>query len=130
MKNKIKKLKDNKFMAYAIVISFILITISIIRSAITGITHDEAYTFVNYVTYNPLDVFKGLFATGTMYANNHILNSFLISFFIRIIPIPYCEFIIRLPNIIFYVFYLYFAYKLCLKYEHKFLFFTIVSYFS
>ena len=95
-----------------------LITFSIIRSANTGITFDEAYTYLTSVYRNPFKVFLSLFADSYL-ANNHILNSFCMSVIKLIIPINYNEFLIRLPNIIFYILYLIYSYKLSNKYQSK-----------
>ena len=110
--------KNNIFLIAAVIISIALITFSVIRSAKTGITYDEAYTYLTSVYRNPFKVFFALFADNYL-ANNHILNTFFISAIKLVIPINYNEFLIRLPNILFYVLYLIYSYKLSNKYQSK-----------
>lgn len=120
MKYKLKKIMTNKkFEIFAISISVMFIIFNVLRAKNTGITYDEAYTYRNYVFSNPFTVFSYIFKPGTL-ANNHLLNSFFISFFQRLIPIYYNELLIRVPNLLFYIIYLIFAYKLSCMYKHKY----------
>lgn len=121
-----KKKNNNNFLYYSTIIGFILFIIVIIRASNTGITYDEAYTYLNYVKSNPFGVIKYLFTSDRILANNHLMNTFLISLFQRIFNIKYNVFIIRLPNILFYALYLIFSYKLANLYKHKYLFFNIL----
>lgn len=80
-----------------------------------------------YVLKIPFETAKELISgRGLIFANNHILNSFLISVVQLISKQYYNEFIIRLPNLIFYIFYLIFAYLLSKKYKHKYLCFNLL----
>lgn len=116
------------FFIYYIAMSAILLTITIFRAATTGITEDEAWTYLHWVRHNPLDVlkylniFKETFTTG----NNHILNSFLISFFELFFHHNYNEFVIRLPNVISYIWYLLFAYLITKDTKYKYLNFSLL----
>lgn len=83
--------------------SFVL-TITMIRSAITGITYDEAVTYLNY-SQDFSDFLK------IESANNHPLNSLLIYLTSSITGQKYNEFIIRLPSIFAFCLYLFSSYK-------------------
>ena len=115
-----------KFLKYTFIIGIVLLSISIFRALTTSITYDEAYTYVNYISTDLKGIIRPLFTKGTILANNHYLNSFLISMLDIITGIKYNEFLIRLPNIFFYIVYLIFSYKIASKYRHKYLFFNLL----
>lgn len=117
--------KSKPFFVYYIVMSAILVTITIFRASTTGITEDEAWTYVHYIQPNPFAVIKYLNVKGT-FANNHILNSFLISFFELFFHHNYNEFVIRLPNAISYIWYLLFAYLITKDTKYKYLNFSLL----
>lgn len=120
--------KEKKFLIYAVVVGLIVLTIAVIRSCIASITYDEAYTYLEYVTSNPFEVFKAIFTSEKVLANNHLLNSFSVSVIQFIFRIKYSAFLIRLPNLISYVVYLVFAYKFAKKYRYKFFVFTTLAF--
>ena len=120
-----KKKNDCYFLTFVAVISLLLFSLTTYRTITTGITYDEAYTYMNYVSRNPFFVFKFMFIKGT-YANHHILNSFLISCLQSIINTRYSEIMIRIPNVIFYLIYLLFSYLLCKDYKYKYLSFSLL----
>lgn len=122
-----KKMKKiDKFKVYCSVIGVILVLTCFIRAKITGITYDEAFTYAYYVQKNPIDVFKTMFIKGTL-ANNHLLNSFFISLFQCIIKNhKYSELLIRLPNLIFYITYITYSYKISKNKKYKYLLFTLL----
>jgi hypothetical protein len=70
----IKKVLKNKFLVFSIILSLILFTISFYRAKNTGITYDEAYTYMFYAKNFTLKSFSALFSSGTL-ANNHIINT-------------------------------------------------------
>lgn len=111
---------------FCLVISLILVGTTIYRAATTGITYDESYTYLYYVPTNPLKVFLEIFNEGVL-ANNHILNSFFISMFNALSKVKYNEFIIRFPNILFYIVYLYFAYKICENNKYRYAGFSLLT---
>lgn len=121
----IQKFKNDKFFCFACVVALFVFSITLIRLANTGITYDEAFTYKTYIHKNPFIVFTYLFKNGT-WANNHILNSFFISLFQTIIPLKYNEILIRMPNLLFYVLYLIFSYKICKNYKIKYAAFTLL----
>ncbi len=88
-------------------IALCVFLITVVRAAYTGITYDEAYTYLVYAKdFDILDpsLMKSMFTDS--FANNHWLNTILIHFFQSIFGLYYDEFIIRLPNLIFFFFYL------------------------
>ena len=136
-KKKIKEIVTNKFVIYVFIIAVILLAFTIYRSATTGITWDEAFTYQNYVKRNPFHAFRGLFINGprngvytgdTVIANNHMLNTFLISLFTKTIGVTFNILMIRMPNIIFYFIFFIIAGLLSNKYKHKYLCFNILAF--
>lgn len=93
------------------VFAFVL---ALIRSAVTAITYDEAYSYLFIARENMLDpgfLFK-MFSKEGCIANNHWLNSFLIHLATRFIKTSYreytySEFMIRLPILVIYAVYLF-----------------------
>ena len=120
-----RKEKNHNFEIFCIIIIFLLSLITIIRAYSTNITYDEGYTYIKYVYSNPFYVFKHLFINDT-WANNHLLNSFFISFIQFFTGIKYNEFLIRLPNILFYIIYLVVAYYISKDYSYKYLSFSLL----
>lgn len=119
--------KDNKFLIFCLIAGVCLLMLSIIRSFNSGITYDEAYTYINYVKPFSIGSFKYFVEPGA-WANNHFLNTFLIFIFDNVSKLNYSEFIIRLPNLLSYVIYIYFSYKLSKKYKNKYLIFSIFAF--
>ncbi len=115
----------NPFFIYYIMMSVVLLTITVYRAAITGITEDEAWTYLHYVSRNPINVIRYLNIKGT-FANNHILNSFFISFAELFFHHNYNEFIIRLPNILSYILFFIFAYLITKDTKYKYLNFSLL----
>ncbi len=86
----------------------LLFAIVLIRSIVSGITYDEAYTYMNFgridlFNYNTL---RHLYSKAGCIANNHWLNSMLINLCHLITGVDYNEFLIRLPSLVFFVLYL------------------------
>ncbi len=119
-------IKNKKYEMFCLIISLIVFGICFYRACTTSITYDEAFTYMNYVLDNPFLVFKSLLVKGA-WANNHILNSFLISVIQFFIHKEYCEILIRIPNLLSYILYLVFSYKLCSKYKGKYAYFCILT---
>lgn len=86
----------------AVITSLLTAATFIIRAAITGITYDEAFTYLAYA--RPLmdspriSMVENIF-WGSV-ANNHWLNTFLIALVCGILKIQYSEFLIRLPSVV------------------------------
>lgn len=105
--------KDKKFNIYFITTSIIIFTISVIRSLKTGITFDEALTYLNFVLTPEAD-------NVDFMANNHLLNTYLIKFLTFLTGIKYNEFLIRIPSLIFYIVYIIYTYRLSHLYKNKY----------
>jgi len=81
---------------------------------------DEAYTIMHIVPTNIIDV------PGS--ANNHYINSLLIKFFYFFAPNT--GFVARLPTVLSFLVYLYFAYRIVSKFPHwmgVFCFFMLIA---
>lgn len=115
----------NRFLYYSLLVGGLAILVSFIRAYKTGIAYDEAFTYMYYTSRNPLYVLTFIFKNGTL-ANNHLLNSFCISIMNLIFGMRYNEFIIRFPNLMFYLLYFIFCYKLSLLYKNKYFVFTFL----
>ena len=86
---------------------FLFLTV-LIRSAISGITFDEAHT---YLVFGRTDLFNwktllDFYGIKNSIANNHWLNSILINLLQRTVKADYNEFIIRLPSLFFLFLYI------------------------
>ena len=55
----------------------------------------------------------------TIIANNHILNTILMFIMTKITGLEYNEFVIRIPNLIFYLIYIIYAYRISKLYKNK-----------
>ncbi len=79
--------------------------ITMIRAAITQITDDEAFTYLKYCkpAIFRLEGFKDIFNNSI--ANNHLLNTYLITLFDHFFKHRFNEFIIRLPVLMFFLIY-------------------------
>lgn len=86
---------------------FLFVTV-LIRSIISGMTYDEAYTYINFgiIDLFRIDTLRGLYGKANCIANNHWLNSILINILHRIVGADYNEFIVRLPSLSFFVLYI------------------------
>lgn len=83
------------------------------RALFIGITYDEAWTIGGYVSLDYLEIINYTYPN----ANNHLLNTVLI----KVIYSFGSEnvFLARLPNVLAFVFYLYFAFRLSCTYFEK-----------
>lgn len=116
-----KKVKNNNFLIYVIGLSLVIFTIVLIRAVTSAITWDEAYTYIAYVkNFN----MQQLIDISSNLANNHILNTLMITIMDKLCNIPYNEFIIRLPNIIMLIFYFIGSYMISKDEKHKYLLFS------
>ncbi len=88
-----------------IILSLIVISIAVLRAWFVPVSHDEAATFFNYVQRFHLSPFQAI-----PDANNHILNTYVTYFLFKLFGSG--AFALRLSNLIFLPFYLFFCYKL------------------
>jgi hypothetical protein len=103
----------------ACVLAGIVFTLTLIRAASTGITYDEAYTYLYY----------GRDLGGFLqvdFANNHPLNSLLIYLSSTLIGLAYNEFVIRLPNLAAYALYLFAAVRFSGRSRYPYLALTLL----
>ena len=101
-----------------ILVSLFLLTYTIYNAIFATIGYDEAYTYIYYGS-----AFRGFFQIDL--ANNHPLNSLLIylsSYFFE-----HNDFMIRLPNIVFLVLYLFYAIKISKRTKFKLLTFGLLT---
>ncbi len=89
-----------------LLIFVLLFAYVIVRAAVLGITYDEAWTLGTFVPLNLIDIF--LFNPAD--ANNQLLNTVLIK--VCFIFGNHSLFIARLPNVMAFVVYTYFAYRM------------------
>lgn len=73
--------------------------------------HDEAATFFHYINHGEFMPGQALWD-----ANNHILNSFLSKYFVKLFGVN--TFSIRLTNLLFFPVYAWFLYKLSMELKH------------
>lgn len=104
------------FHFFAIIVSCLVISLVTLRALNTGITYDEAYTYLQYVKGEGLRL---------QLLNNHILNSLAILLADTLSESEYNEFIIRSPNIIAYAAYAYVAYLLSSKFKYRYFVFSL-----
>lgn len=93
------------FRIYAAAVGAGVWAVTAFRAATTGITYDEAYTYLHY----------GRYLTGFLQvdvANNHPLNSLLVNLSGALAGVRYDELAIRAPNLIAFAIYLFCAYRL------------------
>lgn len=81
----------------------------LIRALQLSITYDEAYTLAEFVHLPVMEIIN----YSKVVANNHILNTLLIKLAYKVAPDSL--FIARLPNVLSFIVYLFFAYKLTFR---------------
>jgi hypothetical protein len=100
-----KKYADYLKMFVVHAIAAVLMLVVVLRAANTGITYDEAYTYINYARDLTLNAIPKIFQNSV--ANNHWLNTILINLVQRFSLSEFNEFLIRVPVIFSYFLYLY-----------------------
>lgn len=110
---------DQAYRLFCILTSAVLLVIALVRAASVSMTWDEARTMNQYARY----IFDFL---KIDVANNHMLNTFLIYLNGQIWGVDYNEFIIRLPNLLFYVLYLIMAYQTGKLFRWRYLVFSLL----
>jgi hypothetical protein len=93
-------------------LSAIVFLYVLIRAINVGITYDEACTIMDIVPQTWMDILTYRSAT----ANNHLLNTLLIKLFY--LTGNHSVFVSRLPNILAFILYLFFTYKLVRQFSH------------
>jgi hypothetical protein len=91
------------FFWYCFILGISVYTLNVIRASATGITYDEAYTYLHTLNrqflYQMINPFENI-------ANNHIIYTLSLFVLDKITGIRYNEILIRLPSIIAYAVYL------------------------
>jgi len=91
-------------------IGLLLFIYVVVRACILSITIDEAYSYLFFVQ-------KGANHFDLASANNHLLNSFLVKYCVRIFGLS--ELSIRLPNVLAHILFLVYSAKLFNKFSSK-----------
>lgn len=99
---------------FIVSIGIILISLNILRILNVPITHDEARTYLTYVS----STFKNITICNPVTANNHIFNSLLTKCFVIIFK-SNSPFILRLGNLLAQVVYIIYTYYLLKKIFEK-----------
>jgi hypothetical protein len=89
-----------------ILLSICLAAYAFTRAALISISHDEVGTYLGYSINPVLDIIR----FTNLQLNNHLLNSLLVKLSTSIFGVS--EFTIRLPNLIAYLLYLVFSWKI------------------
>lgn len=95
---------------FIVSVGIILISLNILRILNVPITHDEARTYLTYVS----STFKNITICSPVTANNHIFNSLLTKCFVIIFK-NNSPFILRLGNLLAQVVYIIYTYHLLKK---------------
>ncbi len=106
-KERVVKSKLNQWLI--IIISLMLISFVAFKSVITSFTHDESYTYLDFVHQSIMDIISYKIA----FTNNHILNTLLMKVFEW--GFGASEFVLRLPNLLAFTLYLGSSYMLIRK---------------
>ena len=117
--------RDDILFVTGIIFCIFVFMVSLLRSGMTGITYDEAYTYVAITNQNLTDwkVLQHLFSKEGCIANNHWLNSLLIYAVDRLAKASYSEFVIRVPSLAAFAIYLFY---ICRYFRKKFFEFPIL----
>jgi hypothetical protein len=102
----VKKITSEPFKVFGLATGFFVLMVAVSRAANTGITRDEATMCFDVV-------FPGIpeALMRSQYLNNHMLDALLIRITLFITQTRFNEFFIRLPSLVFYGIYLFFAYR-------------------
>lgn len=87
-------------------LSLCLAAYAFTRAAMISITHDEVGTYLGYSIHPVMDIIR----FTNLQLNNHLLNSLLVKLTTSVFGVS--EFNIRLPNLVAYIFYLVFSWKI------------------
>ncbi len=103
---KVGSIKHPLIYCLAAIISILLLIYVVLKAHATSFTHDESFTYLNYV-HEP---FMDIISYKHPYTNNHILNTVLIKYSEGLFGNS--ELALRLPNIIACFMYLIYCFKL------------------
>lgn len=105
LNRKINKTNISKFIMFLYVVGAAssVFIVALIRADYASLTYDEGFSYINYIfplNITSIESMKDI-VTDCL-ANNHLLNTFLCSIFMRITHIAWNDFFMRLPSLIFY----------------------------
>ena len=120
-----QNLNNYLFNVFCLLVGFVTFFSTLYRAATTSIAYDEAYTYLTYVQAIGEMPVNNIVENSI--ANNHLLNSFLIKAVETITGEKFDELTIRLPNLFFYPFFLFFAYLIALNKTERFTVFALLS---
>jgi hypothetical protein len=116
----ITKIYEKRFELFVFINGFFALIISVSRATNTGLTYDEAYTYLHGVY--PSFLYSII---GFQSLNNHILNTFMIRVICFITQTRFNELFIRLPNLISYGVYIFFCFRIAKKTNHRYFIFVL-----
>lgn len=108
------QLWNNCFLYTYLLLAGLVFVYLLLRACYIPPVHDEASTFFHYINHGEFIPGQALFD-----ANNHILNSFLSSYFVKIFGVNTLS--IRLANLLLFPVYAYFLFLFTHKVEHALL---------
>lgn len=114
--NSVRTFLSRHIPAFLTVLSVLLFLYVALRAYLVSLTHDECYTYLQYVrkTWN--------IASKIDYTNNHLLNTWFMK--ISSVLLGNSEFALRFPNLLFFAIYLFFGTKLILKLKNPLISFS------
>ena len=112
--------------AILMLIAAFVLAMTVIRAAVTEITYDEAFTYMAYSLELRLSDLSSLrYIYEESVANNHWLNTLAIAVVDRLIGVYFCEFVIRIPNLVAFAVYCVYV---CAAYRKKMISFICASF--
>jgi hypothetical protein len=119
-KSLVKKITDSPFEVFGLLTGCFVLMTALSRAANTGMTRDEATMCFDVV-------FPGILESlmRSQYLNNHMLDALFIRITLFITQTRFNEFFIRLPSLVFYGVYIYFAYHTAKQKKHPYLVFIL-----
>ena len=105
------QLQNNKILTSGLIliISLGLFIFIVLKAGLTSMTHDESYSFLHYVPQTATQIIT----YETPFTNNHILNTLLMKWSASVFGTS--EWSLRLPNLLAFIIYLYFGFRILQK---------------
>jgi hypothetical protein len=126
MREKSPRFSDPLFLLFGITAGLFVFFSAFYRAATTGITVDEAYTYLWYVWNFNLKSLPAMFFES--YANNHWLNTALIALTQQVTHKQFDELTIRLPSLLFYAGFLALTFAIAKDKPERFLIFALLTF--
>src|SRR5680860_1024904 len=109
------RIRLGRVQLFYLLIALLSIAYVVIRAYVVGVTYDEAWTINGFVPQEFEEIFNNIYPD----ANNHIFNTLLIK--LLFLFDNDSLFLARLPNILAFGLYVFYAYKLSYKYLSQFI---------